>query len=657
VAVLSHGLWQRRFGGAEEAVGRSIDLSGVPHKVVGVLPEEFRFPEETLELWVPFYVPPRLAQVRAAHFLEVAARLKKGVTLAEATAAMDVVGAQLEKDHPDTNRGHYPNVVPFRQALTRSAQESLLVLVGAVGLVLLIACANVANLLLARGLGRAREMAVRTAMGAGRGRLIRLLLAESLLLSSVSGVLGLIVAVWSVSLLAVAIPPNFIPPGFRDFEPDLRVLVFTMAVSLSTGLLFGIAPALQATQTDVNDTLKEGGRGHVLGARNRTRSALLVTQIALALVLLVGSGLLIRSFVRLQQVPPGFRQPETVLTAQVMVPQSRYHEDTRIVGFYEGLLARVGSLPGVEATGAISKLALTGQDNRSGIAVEGRLDDSEPTRAHDRVVAGDYFRAMGVPLVAGRLLGEGDRDGRPLVVVVNRTMARRYWPDQGPVGKRVRLMGEGQPWREVVGVVEDVRHWGLQSEVRPEMYLPLPQKPAPFLNLVVRSRAAPGELVPAMREQLRAVDPNVPLSAATTLEDVLDASVAPRRFYMALLAVFAAVALGLACVGLYSVVSFSVAQRTREIGVRMALGANATDVWRLVLGQGLRHTAAGIAVGLAGAVGLTRFLQAVLFGVSATDPITFGSVALILTAVAVGACWLPARRATRVEPMAALRHE
>jgi predicted permease len=657
VAVLSHGLWMRRFAGSDEVVGRRIDLGGVAHTVIGVLPEGFRFPDGMMDLWVPLYLGPEVARVRAAHFLRVIARLEPGVTLAQARAAMDTLGIQIEREHPDDNHGHYPNVLPFRRSITAEVRPPLIMLLGAVALVLLIACANVANLLLARGIGRTREMAVRTALGARRGRLLRLLLVESLLLAVAGGVLGFILAVWSTVLLGSTVPANLVPAGLRDFEPDAGVLAFTIAVSLLTGVLFGLAPALHGSHAELNEVLKQGGRGEAGDHRRGLRSALLVTQIALALVLLVGSGLLVRSFVRLVRVPSGFQRPETVLTAQVRLPRTRYDTGAKIAAFHDEVLARLRAIPEVESAGGVSQLPLTGQDNRSGIEVEGRPESSEPTRAHDRSISGDYFRAMGVRLLAGRRPDERDRPGRPLVVAVNETMARRYWPGEQAVGRRVRLMADPQGWREVVGVVEDVKHWGLHSEVRPEMYLPNPQRPSPFMNLVVRGHADPRTLVVALREQLRAVDPSLPLSAVATLEDILSESIAPRRFYMTLLAGFGTMAVGLACLGIYSVLSFSVARRTREIGIRIALGAGIRDVRRLVLGEGLRHTALGIGAGLLAAAALTRFLRAVLFGVTATDPATFAAVAIILAAVALMACWLPAHRASRVEPMTALRHE
>jgi putative ABC transport system permease protein len=657
VAVITHGLWRRRLGGAPDIVGRSINLSGLPHTVIGVLPEGFLFPQARVELWIPFDIPPGLAQVRAAHFLSVFARLKDGVTIEQAAAAMATLGAQIEKDHPDTNLGHYPSVVPLRQSLSRTSKDALFILLGAVGLVLLAACANVANLLLARGLGRSREMAIRTALGAGRGRLMRLVLTESVLLAGIAGAAGFLVATWGISALTRMVPPNFVPPGFREFEPDARVLAFTTLATILTGLLFGMVPALQASQVETTRSLKEGGGGAATGARHRVRSVLLVTQIALALTLLVGSGLLVRSFLLLLEEQPGFERPEAVLTARMVVPRNRYPDDARLVGFYDALLERVAALPGVEAAGAISQLPLSGQDNRTGVEIEGRAETTEPTRAHDRSVAGDYFRAMGVRLLSGRLPDERDAGGAPPVMVINRTMARHYWPGEDPTGRRVRILGAVSRWHEVVGVVEDVKHWGLDGEVHPEMYVPLPQRTTPLLNMVVRSRAAPLETLAAVREQVRSLDPSLPLSDVRTLEDVLRASVAPRRFYMAVLGMFAAIALGLACLGIYSVMSVTVAQRTREIGIRVAVGAGARDIHRLVLAQGLRLTLAGVGVGLAAAFALTRFLRAALFGVSALDPATFAGVAFLVTLIALLACLLPARRATRVDPVAALRSE
>jgi predicted permease len=654
VVVLGDGIWRRRFGASEDVVGRQVRLSGALYTVAGVLPPAFRFPQAQIELWIPFAIPPRLAQVRAAHFLTVFARLEPGVTVEHASAVMDALGEKLEHDHPQDNRGHYPHVMPLRASWVRNTRDALVLLLGSVGLVLLIASGNVANLLLARGLGRSREMAIRTALGAGRARLARLILTESVLLSTVAGLAGLLLSVWGGGLLRWGVPHAFIAQGFGDFEPDVRVLAFTTLVSIATGLAFGFATALQASSIEAHETLKQSAPGLLSGRRHRTRAFLLVSQVALALVLLVGSGLLMRSFLRLQDVPPGFQRPEQVLTAQMVVPRNRYHTDEQIVGFYRDLVARVGSVPGVEAVGAISELPLSGQDNRTGIAIEGWTGGTEPTRAHDRSVAPGYFRAMGVTLLEGRLLEESDGSGQPLVVLANRTMARRYWPAQSAIGKRIRL-GGSDDWREVVGVVEDVKHWGLDGESRPEMYLPLAQRPSPYMSVVLRSRTPPLEMSAAVRAAVRSLDPDLPLSNIRTLDSLLDGSVAPRRFYLAVIAAFAALALGLACVGIASVVAFSVAERKREIGIRMALGAEAADVLRLILGQGLRFTLAGVGLGLVAALVLTRFLRAALFGVTSTDPGTYAAVALLLTLVALAAAWVPARRATRVDPLAALR--
>jgi putative ABC transport system permease protein len=656
VVVLSDGLWRRRFGSSPDIVGRQIRLSGRPHTVVGVLPAAFRFPQAEVELWLPFAIPPGLAQVRAAHFLTVLARLQPGVPLERARAFMETLGARMEHDHPRENRGHYPNVMPLRASLARGPRDTLVLLLGAVGLLLLIAAANVANLLLARGLGRSREMAIRAALGAGHARIARLLLTESVLLSTVAGAAGLGLSVWGAALLRWRVPAGFIAPGFGDFEPDLRVAVFATVLSIATGFLLGFAPALQATRIRLGDALKESATAVLVGHRHRMRAVLLLSQIALALVLLVGSGLLMRSFLQLQRVSPGFRQPENVLAAQMVVPRNRYGTDVQVAGFYRDLLSRLATVPGVEATGAISQLPLSGQDNRTGIEIEGWTGGTEPTRAHDRTVAPGYFKAMGVPLLDGRLLEEGDDSSRPLVVLANRTMARRYWPTDRAVGKRIRLGGTNE-WREVVGVVEDVKHWGLDGEGRPEMYLPLAQRPTPFMSLVLRSRIPPSELMGAVRERLRSLDPDLPLSDVRTLETVLAASVAPRRFYSTLLGTFATLALGLAGVGIASVVAFSVAERKREIGIRMAIGAEPGDVLRLVLGQGLRLTLAGVGLGLLAAIGLTRFLRAALYGVTSTDPLTYALVAALLTLVALVAAWVPARNAARFDPLTALRSD
>jgi putative ABC transport system permease protein len=656
VVVMNHDLWQRRFGADRNIVGRRISLSGVSVEVVGVLPPSFRFPNEELALWLPLDAHAQGMQTRLNHFLSVYARLKPGVTLAQAQAEMERIGAQLRREYPQENDNHTAFVIPLREQLAGDLRRPLLILFAAVGLVFLIACANVANLQLIRAAARQKELAVRAALGAGRRRIVRQLLTESALLAALGGLLGMLLAWWSVGTFTALLPPGIL--HLTGVKLDLRVLGFTLIISLLTGLLSGLAALLQASSVKLNDTLKEGGRG-AGNTHQRTRSAVVVVELALAIVLLIGAGLLIRSFWKLQGVSPGFA-PQNVLTAQIVLPRARYGEPEQAARFFQQLSEQVRVLPGVQAVGAISILPLGGGWSRTSIAIEGRaemtnlLPQARP-RIHPRTVTPDYFQALGIPLLNGRFLTSKDDLNTPLVALINQTAAQRYWPGQNPLGHHVQI-GGGAPWREVIGIVGDVKDQGLDQEINPEVYFAWAQNPQRDGMLVARGQNV-ASLAPALRNQVQQLDKDLPLSNLRLLEEVVERSIAAPRSYALLLALFAGMALALAAIGIYGVIAYGVTQRTHEMGVRMALGAQTRDVLWLVLKQGLRLTLLGVSLGLGAAWGLTRWLKKMLFEVSATDPLTVVFVAGFLAGVALLACYVPARRATKVDPLTALRSE
>jgi predicted permease len=654
VVILSHDLWERRFGSDGALVGRTILLNGIPHEVVGVLPSTFEFPNTELALWAPLALEGSAqAPTRVNHFLNVYARLKPGVTLDRARAEMDRVGALLQEQHPEANRNHGAHVSPLRDELQAPVRAGLLALLGAVAFVLLIACVNVANLLLAKAASRKREMAVRSALGAGRLRLAGQTLTESVLLAIVGGAAGLLVALWGIQLLRQLAPQGVPVLGLDHVGLEPRVLAFTFLLSLGTGVLFGLLPAWHLASQDVSESLKDGGR--TLGVRRRLRVALVVSEIALASLLLVGAGLTLRSFQALLQADPGFRQ-QGLLTAFITLPAGRYLDDGKRVATYGEIERRLASLPGLRSVGATSHLPLSGQDSRSGVGIEHReRTPDSPTRAHPRAVTLDYFKTMGIRVVSGRTFAVTDHSESPFVAVVNETMARRYWPGVSPVGKRVRLGGNSTIWREVVGVVSDVKHWGFDRPVNPEMYLPQRQMVWDGLTFVLATDQDPAALTAAVREQLRAVDADLPLSNVRTMEQVAARSVAARRATMLLLAIFGTLALVLAAAGIYGVMAQLVALRAPEIGIRMTLGAQPAMVLRLILGEGFVQAAIGLTIGLAGGVALMRGFRTVLYGISPADPITLAGVAVILLGTTLLACYVPARRAMRVEPIQALR--
>ncbi len=677
VVVLGHGLWQRRFGGDPQIVGKTLSFNDRAYTVIGVMPEGFRFPSR-VEMWVPVGQLSDQAgwKNRGNHpGLYGVARLKPGGTIEQARAGMDNIAAGLEKLYPDSNQGNRLRIIPLLENYVRDVRRALWVLFGAVGFVLLIACANIANLLLARATTRRKELAVRAALGAGRWRIVRQLLTESLLLAVVGGGLGLLLAQWGVHFI-LKVSPDAIPRA-QEIGLDNRVLLFTIGLSILTGLIFGLIPAWQASRVDVNETLKETGRG-ASGSRQWLRGSLVITEVAAALVLLVGAGLLIRSFYRLQQVNPGFSY-ERLWSANITLPEKNYSPEQRIE-FWRRLTEHLRAVPGVEAAAVASGLPLGNNGWQTSFTIEGRPapPPGQTPFMEACLVSADYFRAMNIPLRAGRYFTEQDNQqhlaGRDLsrfseeerlgagvnVVIIDDEFARRHWPNEDAIGKRIRRGGTdpNAPVLTVVGIVGRVKMESLSGGTDyVQGYLHSLQLPFGGMTAVIKSRVEPDSLTAAVRGQVAALDPKQPIYNIRTMEQIRDESVATEKLNLMLLMLFAAVALVLALVGIYGVMSYAVTQRTREIGIRVALGAQRRDVLRLVVGQGMLLATLGVGSGLAGAFGLTRLMSALLFGVSATDPLTFAAIALLLMLVALLACYVPARRATKVDPMAALRHD
>ncbi len=653
VAVLSHGFWQRRFGGETNVVGREIQLNDQSYTVIGVLPPRF-LPWDKAEFVIPKAIAPDEANQRSAHWLQVIGRLKPGVTVAQAQSEMNALAARLKPLYPAFKKDWGVTIVPMHEQITGNVKPTLLVLAGAVGFVLLIACANVANLLLAKASARQKEMAIRAALGASRWRVIRQLLVESVLLSLLGALLGLLLTFWSVGTLTSITAVSL--PRAQDVGLDLRVLGFALLVSLVAGVAFGLVPALQPSRPDLNDMLKEGARTSGTGPRNRVRSGLIVSEVALSLVLLIGAGLLLNSFVRLSNVPPGIN-PQNVLTMQVTLPDKKYPDAERRAAFFERTLERIENLPGVEAAGAVWTMPLAGYSPDTSFTVFGR--PGQPATSYQTdfdFCSPDYFRAIGIPLLKGRFFEQRDRADSPLVVIINEALAREHFPNEEPLGKRIQLGKIDEQW-EIMGVIGNVRQRGLGESVRPSVYRPLAFIWSGNGHLVVRTTGAPLGMAESVRKTILEVDPSQPVANVRTMEEVIAASVAQRRFILMLLGGFAGAALLLAGIGLYGVIAYAVSQRTREIGIRMALGATRSAVLALVLRQGMKLAGIGVLLGTAGGLGLTRVLTGFLYEVKPTDPATFVSVSLILTLVAVLACWLPARRAAKVDPMEALRYE
>jgi putative ABC transport system permease protein len=681
VVVISHSLWQRRFGSDPAIVGRGISLDGRTYEVVGVLPAGFRFLKfrGDTEVWLPLGPDPFVDRryARAVHSMGVMARLAPGVTMGKARAEMETIAERLSRAYPE-NRGRGIAVMSLREQVVGNLRQAVIVLLGAVAFVLLIACANVASLLLTRANARQREMAIRSALGAGRGRLLRQLLTEHILLAAGGGVFGLIVGIWSLELFK-AVPPAapslFVPYAIDPdrIRIDRTVLAFTATLSLLTGLVFGLMPALESSRTDVMGALKQGGSQSGGGRRQtRLRAALVVAEVAMAVTLLVGAALLVRTFVRLQQVDPGF-STENIVTFNVNLSPVAYKEPARMTGFFDAVIERARALPGALAAGGVEFLPLGGIDSATPLIVEGRprAAPGEDVQAHYRAVTPDYFRAMGIRLVAGRELNVSDRADGVRVAVINETLARRFWPNENPLGRRAALTQEalrfrpdGPPTidaasstREIVGVVTDVRHSGLQTQPVPEMFVPLAQRPVRDLSIVVRTSGDPLGLARDLRQVVRGVDPVQPIASITSVADLVAVSMARPRFNLLLLSSFAALALMLAAVGVYGLMAFAVALRTREIGIRLALGGQARDVASLVVHQGMRLALTGLAIGLAGALALARIMAPLLFEIRPLDPLAFLAAAAVLFSVAFIATYGPARRAAGIDPIDALRVE
>lgn len=660
VVILTHGVWERRFGSDPGIIGREIKLNDKPYSVIGVLPSDFEFPNGG-ELWTPLSLGSDQWKVRNTHMLNVIGRLKPGVTVKKAQTALAVIARQLEQQFPSTNSNVGFRVISLYEQVVGGARSNLLILLGAVAFVLLIACANISNLLLSRATTRHREVAIRTSLGATRLSLIRQLTVETLLLFLAGGGAGIFVSVWLTRLLISASPGNI--PRAREVGIDVWVLAFMLLVSLAAGMITGLVPALQATKTDLSELLKEGARG-TAGSRHqqRTRNLLAGLEIALALVLLIGSGLMIKSLLRLENVDPGFN-PKNVLTAQISLPASKYSTPQQQANFFKQALDRVESLPGVQAASVTTSLPMTGPPNSTGFILEGQTlgPDEEKPVVEYRQVGPDYFKAVGIPLLKGRQFNEFDREASQPVIIINETLARTFFHDDDPVGRKIGLSGPPD-WREIIGVVGDVRNGGLESKSAPEAYIPYLQNTSPYLgyytmSLAILSADDPKALAPLIRSKIYEVDANQPVYNIISMDQIISKSVSQPRFNMYLFGSFAAIALLLSTSGIYGVISYSVTQRRGEIGIRMALGARRLDILKLVIGQAAAISVAGIAAGLAAALALTRILSSFLYEVSSTDAQTFAIVSMGLFCVSLLASYVPARQATSVNPIIALRAE
>ncbi|HWQ36035.1 MAG TPA: ABC transporter permease [Blastocatellia bacterium] len=654
VVVLGYNLWQNRFAARPGIVGETITLDGRGYTVIGVMPQEFQFPPPISnhtpgEMFLPRSLETETS--RDAHNLVAIGLLRPGVNYDQARAEFAGIARQRQQDDSRAQTGI--NLVPLQAAVGRQVRPSLLILAGAVGFVLLIACANVASLLLSAAAARRREIAVRLALGAGHWRIVQQLLTESLLLALAGGGAGVFIAVWANELVRATGAGQL--PRAGQIAIDGRVLGFTLLLSLLTGVIFGLAPALQASRADLNETLKEGGRG-AKGSHQRLRGALVVAEVAMALVLLIGAGLMIKSFWRLLQVEPGF-DPKNLLNVELSLPDSKYPDDTQRAAFYKAVLERIAVLPGVQSAALVNHPPYSGRRGIDIFKIEGRPEPKtleETPLADFRAISPDYFSLMKIPLLEGRAFTDRDAQGAPLVAIINQAFAARFWPHESPVGRRIRI---GDDPATIVGVVGDIRQSGLDEEAAPHVYTSYLQVPRARTGLLIRAATDPLSLVGAVREQIQAVDSAQPIYNVTTMEAQIAGSVSARRLNLWLLGAFAAIALVLAAVGIYGVISYSVAQRTSEIGIRMALGAQPGDVWRMILRQGMTLALAGTAIGLAGSIALTRVMASLLFETGATDPATFAALTLLLIAVALLACWIPARRATKVDPLIALRME
>jgi putative ABC transport system permease protein len=659
VAVLSHSMWQNRFGSDPNVLGRTIQLSGAAYTIIGVMQAGFSYPDRA-ELWRPLQIDPAKLD-RGPHYLHIVGRLKPGVTLAQAQAEMSAIAARLAQQYPEKITGHGVKLERLTNVIVGDISLALFVLLGAVGFVLLIACANLANLMLARVGARQKEIAVRTALGAGRLRIVRQLLTESVLLAVTGGAVGLLLAIWAVSWL-VSLSADTIP-RVHEISVDPRVAGFTLLVSVLTGVLFGLAPALQVSRPDLTDALKESGRTTAGHRRNRLRSALVMSEVALSLVLLVGAGLMIRSFAKLNQIDPGF-SPARVLTLGVTLLPIKYPADEQVAQVYSQILERAATAPGVLSAGAIQDLPLSGSNTSDNFTIEGRpaiAKEAEPLTEY-RVVTPRYFESMGIPLLSGRDFAQTDTRQSPNVAVVNDAFARRHFAGENPLGHRLKLQGQERDPFLIIGVVGNVRDFGLDEQPTPEAYVPFLQDPLSTtyqrsMTIVARTKSDPRDVAGSLRSAVTSIDKSLPVYSIKPMTEYLRDSLSRRRFNLVLLSVFAGVALTLAAVGIYGVISYGVTQRTHEMGIRMALGAQPRDVVKLIVRQAMILALGGVGIGLLAALALTRLMKSLLFNVGVTDPLTFAVIALLMTLIALVACLVPARRATKVDPLVALRYE
>jgi putative ABC transport system permease protein len=689
VVILGHALWKNRFGSDSGIVGRSLTLNNQSYTVVGVMSSGFQFPvgfgymgkvlndvvgvmssgfqfpvgfgymgkvlNDPIDLYVPLAATSDESR-RGNYSFFALGRLRPGVSIDQARAEMTTIESRLEQQYPDGNTGIGISLIPTQEQTVKEIRPALLVLLGAVAFLLLIACANIANLLLARAASRQKEMAIRSALGASRLRILRQLLTESLLLSLVGGIVGLLLAVWSTRAVMALAPDNI--PRLNEVGFDTRIFGFALVISLVTGIVFGLVPALHATKPDLSEGLKEGQRGSMESTfGKRTRRALVVAEVALSLMLLIGAGLLIKSFLRLQQENLGFN-PENLLAVSLELPDSTYPEDRQKAAFFREALVRLGTVPGVKSVGSTTGLPLTLSLSGSDFRIEGR---PEPEAGQEmiiekRSVSPDYFGTLGIPLLKGRDFSDRDDSDAPAAAIINAELARVYFPNEDPISKRISF-DDRQSWISIVGIVGDVKQQGLDSNAKPEVYFPYLQVPAPSMSIVVRTVSNPLSAVTAVKSQIQTIDKDLPIDDAETMQQLLAESTSGRRFNTLLLTLFATVAVILAVVGIYGVMSYSVTQRTHEIGIRMAVGAQPRDVFRIVIGQGMLLAVIGVALGLVGAFALTRLMTTMLFGVEPTDPLTFISLAVLLIGVGLVACYLPGRRATKVDPLVALRSE
>lgn len=659
VAVLSQSMWENRFGSDRNVLGRTIQLSGAAYTIIGVMPKGFAYPERA-QLWRPLVIDPAKLDP-GPHYLNVVGRLKPGVSLSQAQADMSNIAARLSQQYREKNAGHGVKLERLTNVVVGDIGLALYILLGAVGFVLLIACANLANLMLVRTGARQREIAVRTALGASTFRIVRQLLIESILLGVTGGAAGLLLANWIVRWLTSFGPDTI--PRVQEISVDARVAIFTLVISVGTGVLFGLAPALQVSKPDLTDALKK--RGRVSGGRrtSRMRSVLVVSEVALSIVLLVGAGLMIRSFAKLNQVDPGFRV-DRVMTLGVTLLRARYPEEEQVAQTFSQILARAAAVPGVVSAAAISDLPLFGSNTSDYFTIEGRPPipkEAQPSTEY-HVVTPRYFESMGIPLLSGRDVADTDTRRSPNVVVINDAFARRHFAGENPLGQRLKLQGQERDPLLIVGVVGNVRQLGLDQQLTPELYVPFLQDPLSqncqrSLTIVAQSKSDPGAIAGSLRAAVTSIDKSVPVYAVKPMTEYLHESLSRRRFNLILLSAFSAVALVLAAIGIYGVISYGVTQRTHEMGIRMALGAKPRDVLRLVVQQAMILALVGVGIGLIASFALTRLMKGLVFSVSVTDPVTFVAIAALMSVIALLACLIPARRATKVDPLIALRCE